>query len=136
MRSVLNGMAKNRRAVFALATLILTLVVPAFGSEAELHLPPLDGTFALFGTMIAGTTILWAGIVVCLAGLAFGVFEISAIKNLPAHKSMLEVSHLIFETCKTYMLQQGKMLMVFEAFIGACMVYYFGVLQHMPMSKV
>src|SRR5688572_23415257 len=49
---------------------------------------------------------------------------------------MLDVSHLIYETCKTYMIQQGKMLMVFEVFIGACMVYYFAVLQHMEFSKV
>ncbi len=136
MRSFCNWLAKNRGGALALATLVLTLVAPALGSEADLHLPPLDGTFALFGTTVTGHQVLWAGMVVCLLGLAFSLIMIASVKNLPAHQSMLDVSHLIYETCKTYMLQQGKMLIVFEVFIGACMIYYFAVLQHMEFSKV
>src|SRR5678816_1486612 len=58
------------------------------------------------------------------------------VQAMPAHKSMLDVSNIIYETCKTYLLQQGRLLLVLEAFIAACMIYYFGVLQHEPTSTV
>ena len=72
---------------------------------------------------------LVCGIVVCLLGLGFGIYQFLAVKKLPAHKSMLEVSQVIFETCKTYLLQQGKFLLILFVFIGACIAFYFGVLQ-------
>lgn len=121
-----------------LATLVLGFLssAPALASEADLVLPSLTGAYNIFGFETTGTGILWMGLVVCVLGLLFGIAQIAAIKNLPAHQSMLDVSHLIYETCKTYMIQQGKMLVVFEVFIGACIVYYFYGLQHMEMSKV
>ena len=137
MMKSLSWLFQNRGVkAFSLSALILMLAAPALGSEADLPLPPLTGTFQLFGLAITGTEVLVGGVVVCLLGIAFGLYEISSVKKMPAHKTMLDVSHLIYETCKTYMVQQGKMLLVFEAFIGACIVYYFAALQHMPMSKV
>jgi K(+)-stimulated pyrophosphate-energized sodium pump len=114
------------------------LMVPslAFASEADLVLPALTGDYNVFGMTLSGPSILWGGLVVCVLGLLFGLYEIASIKRLPAHQSMLDVSHLIYETCKTYMLQQGRLLIVFEAFIGLCIIYYFYSLQHMPVSKV
>ena len=115
-----------------------TALVPAaaFASEAELHIPELNTTFNLFGNPVAGTTILTAGIGVGVLGLLFGLMEFSRIKRMRAHKSMLDVSALIYETCKTYLLQQGKLLILLECFIGACIFYYFYALQHMELPKV
>lgn len=117
---------------------ILGLVMPsfAFASEADLVIPELTNTFTLFGTQLTGTQILTAGIFVVLAGMIFGMMMFMGIKKLPAHKAMLNISHLIYETCKTYLFQQGKLLVVMELAIGLCMIYYFGFLKHLEGSKV
>ena len=101
----------------------------ARASEADLHLPELNMVYNLFGTEISGNALLGWGMVISALGMVFGLVEFNRIKNLKAHKSMLDISHLIYETCKTYMIQQGKLLIVLELFIGACIVYYFGVLE-------
>ncbi len=117
---------------------ICGLLVPsfAFASEADLLIPELTNTFTVFGTQMTGNQILTAGIFVVLAGMIFGMMMFMGIKKLPAHKSMLNISHLIYETCKTYLFQQGKLLVVMEIFIGACMIYYFGFLKGLAGSKV
>jgi K(+)-stimulated pyrophosphate-energized sodium pump len=118
----------------ALAVLILPL--RAFASELDLEIPAIDTTYQLFGNAVSGHTLLLLGIGVCVLGMAFGLLMFSQVKRMPAHKSMLDVSNIIYETCKTYLLQQGLLLIVLEVFIGACIVYYFGVLQHMTVAKV
>jgi K(+)-stimulated pyrophosphate-energized sodium pump len=119
-----------------LSLFTLGMSVSAFASEAELNIPELNTTYQLFGMSVTGTSILGWGMVVALLGMVFGLIEFSRIKGLPAHRSMLEVSNLIYETCKTYLFQQGKLLLLLEAFIGACIFYYFLFLQHMELSKV
>ena len=104
--------------------------------EADLKLPPLDVPFIVGGMEISGTAILYFGILVSLLGMLFGFIEFGRVRALPAHKSMLEVSALIYETCKTYLLQQIKFLVVLEILIGACIVYYFSALMHFETSKV
>jgi K(+)-stimulated pyrophosphate-energized sodium pump len=111
--------------IFALVPLFLLAAAPAFASEVELHIPDLNVMFNVFGMAISGTTILGWGMLVALVGMAFGLMEFMKIKKLPAHKSLLEISELIYETCKTYLMQQGKFLVVLELFIGACIFYYF-----------
>ncbi|OFZ81435.1 MAG: sodium-translocating pyrophosphatase [Bdellovibrionales bacterium RIFOXYD1_FULL_55_31] len=108
----------------------------AFASEVELKIPELSTMYNLFGATISGTSILGFGMIVCLLGMLFGWIEFRKIKKLPAHQSMLDVSHLIYETCKTYLLQQGKLLILLEAFIGICIFYYFFVLQGLELSRV
>jgi K(+)-stimulated pyrophosphate-energized sodium pump len=108
----------------------------AHASEADLIIPDLSVSFNVFGTTVAGTTILTAGIVIALVGMAFGVMEFMRVRKLPAHQSLLDVSSLIYETCKSYLLQQGKFLIVLEAIIGVCIIYYFGFLEHMGAGKV
>ena len=115
---------------------LATLSTSAFASEAELHIPELNVMYTLFGMSVTGTQLLGWGMVVGFLGMIFGLVEFMKIKNLPAHKSMLDVSALIYETCKTYMLQQGKLLIVLELFIGSCIFYYFFGLQHMELPKV
>ena len=89
----------------------------AYASEAELHIPPLNTIFNIFGSQVSGTSILMAGMVVSALGMVFGLVEFSRVRALPAHKSMLDISALIYETCKTYLFQQGKFLFVLELLI-------------------
>src|SRR5665213_1311403 len=101
--------------------------------EAELKLPDL-GTVLFQG--INGRTLLMAGIGVSLLGLVFGLMMYKHLRNLPVHESMLEISELIYETCKTYLLTQGKFLIILEIFIGFVIVLYFGILSHLPTFQV
>jgi len=103
------------------------------GGEANLVLPDL-GAVDFHG--INGRTLLMAGLVVCVLGLAFGMTIFTQLKNLPVHKSMRDISELIYETCKTYLVTQGKFILILELFIGVIMIFYFGVLQHMDAPKV
>ena len=96
------------------------------GGEAALVLPDLGQSTFLGG--IDGRTLLLAGLFVCALGLIFGLVTYSQLKNMPVHKSMLEVSELIYETCKTYLLTQGKFLMFLWVFIGIAVAVYFGKL--------
>ena len=116
-------------AVAAGGMFVWTLFSPALAhaSEAELKLPSLDVN--VVGGFTGSSLLTW-GLLVCVLGLAFGIWQMFQIKNLPVHKSMADVSSLIWETCKTYLLTQGKFILVLEVFIGIIMVIYFGVLQH------
>jgi K(+)-stimulated pyrophosphate-energized sodium pump len=108
----------------------------AFASELDLELPVIDTTYTLFGMAVPGRVLLLAGLAVCALGMLFGLVMFQQVKRMPAHKSMLDVSATIYETCKAYLLQQGKLLAVLEIFIAACIVYYFGVLEHKDAGTV
>lgn len=114
----------------------LTMGSSVYASETDLVLPDLNINFDLFGNQITGRSILLWGFVIVALGLVFGIREFAKIKALPAHKSMLDVAELIYQTCKTYLMQQGKLLIALEVFIGLCIVYYFYGLRDMEMSKV
>ncbi len=103
------------------------------GGEASLILPDL-GQSEFMG--VNGRTLLMGGLGVCVLGLLFGLVVYQQLKALPVHASMREISELIYETCKTYLLQQGKFLVILEAFIGAIIVLYFGVLQRFEPFRV
>ncbi|MBX7143172.1 MAG: sodium-translocating pyrophosphatase [Oligoflexia bacterium] len=132
----MTAFARRLFAFVALLGVVASTSDVAFASEAELHIPSLDVMFNLFGTQVSGHQLLLMGLIVPILGLVFGYLEFLKIRNLPAHRSMLDVSALIYETCKTYLLQQGKFLVVLELLIGGCIFYYFSVLQHMEMMKV
>jgi K(+)-stimulated pyrophosphate-energized sodium pump len=92
------------------------------GGEVNLRLPSLEqGSF--FG--MNGHQFLLGGLVVCVLGLLFGLWTYLGVRKLPVHRSMSEISELIYETCKAYMVQQGKFLLVLEVFIGVVIVAYF-----------
>src|SRR6478752_2574139 len=118
----------------ALLALPLLSQQPHAGGEANLVLPDLDQ--AVFFGGIGGRTLLMGGLVVCALGLAFGLAMYNQLKNMPVHSSMLEISELIYETCKTYLITQGKFLLLLEVFIGSIIVFYFGALQHFSFEKV
>jgi len=109
----------------------------AQASEKDLVLPTdRSAVFKLFGLSLTGDQILTGGILVCLIGFAFGLFEYLKLKSLPAHKSMLDVSTLIYGTCRTYLFQQAKLLGALFVVIGGTMVFYFGFLQKMHVPDV
>jgi K(+)-stimulated pyrophosphate-energized sodium pump len=118
---------------FMLAAALLPFISRA--SEADLPIPDLSTSyFQQFG--MNGHTLLTWGILIILFGMLFGLLQFIQIKKLPAHKSMLAVSNIIYETCKTYMLQQGKFLIILFAIIGSLIFYYFFGLNHMEFSRV
>ncbi len=105
-------------------TMAPTAEVQHAGGEANLQLPDLASVNFFGGT--SGRTLLMAGLAVCALGLLFGLMIYTQLKNMPVHRSMREVSELIYETCKTYLITQGKFLMILWLFIGAIMTVYFG----------
>ncbi len=111
------------------------LPILSMASEADLPIPDLSSSyFSLFG--MNGHTLLFWGILVIAFGMLFGLLQFIKIKKLPAHKSMLAVSDIIYQTCKTYMHQQGKFLVILFVIIGAAIFYYFFGLNHMEFGKV
>lgn len=109
--------------------LLFFLLIPAasFASEADLVIPELTAD---------QNQLLYYGIVICVLGLLFGLYQFFQVKKMPAHKSMLDVAQIIFETCKTYLIQQGKFLIILFAFIGICIGFYFGYLQEQSVGGV
>ncbi|WP_438008575.1 sodium-translocating pyrophosphatase [Sorangium sp. So ce321] len=105
----------------------------ASASESDLVLP--DLSTQSFGG-IDGHTLLLGGIGVCVLGFVFGLVTFSQLNKLPVHRAMREISELIYETCKTYLVTQFKFILLLEVLIGAVMVLYFGVLRHMEATKV
>src|SRR5262245_33941609 len=108
---------------FAAAIVALLGADSAFASEASLKLPEFDPT---------SRNILMTGILVSALGMAFGLFQYMQLRNLPVHKSMLEISELIYATCKQYLVTQGKFIGILWIFIGAVIVLYFGFLLQDP----
>ncbi len=104
------------------------------GGEANLILPDL-GTVTFFGG-ISGRSLLMGGLVVCALGLLFGLTIYTQLRNMAVHQSMREISELIYETCKTYLITQGRFLLILWVFIGAIILFYFGFLQHFAFSRV
>jgi len=123
------GTALRKLSVPGLLALLVGMLLPAmsFASELDLQLPTLDA---------GQRQLLIYGLVVCVLGMAFGLLMFNQVKAMPAHKAMLDVSHIIYETCKAYLLKQGQLLIVLEVFIGACIVYYFGFVQHLDAMRV
>jgi K(+)-stimulated pyrophosphate-energized sodium pump len=105
----------------------------AWASEADLVIPDLSSQSFLG---IDGHTLLLGGLLICGLGLLFGIVTYHQLKNLPVHSSMREISELIYETCKTYLVTQGKFILLLEAFIGTIIVIYFGWLRDMSPDKV
>src|SRR3954466_12996040 len=111
--------------------------ISSYGSEADLKIPELSGVhFESGGRSINGLTLLYGGLAVCMLGLVFGWVQYAQTKALDVHVSMQNVSNVIWETCKTYLFQQGKFLAVLWVLIAACIGYYFLVLQQVPFGNV
>jgi K(+)-stimulated pyrophosphate-energized sodium pump len=107
----------------------------AHADESRIVLPDFSSASFIFG-LLDGHTVLLFGMFVSLVGFVFGVVMYGQIRDLPVHRSMREISELIYETCKTYLLTQVKFILLLEIFIGAIIVAYFGWLRDLEMSKV
>ncbi len=107
-----------------LLLLLSAFILPAltFASEADLVIP----------AEIKSQNILYWGFLITILGLLFGLYQFVQVKKLKAHQSMLDVAQVIYETCKTYLKQQGRFLMILFVFIGAAVAFYFGYLSHDP----
>jgi len=105
-------------------------------SEADLKVPALDTV--RFDTLggVSGITLMYLGILVCAVGAVFGIAQYWQTKKLPVHKSMSDVSQIIWETCKTYLFQQGKFLAVLWLLIGTCIFFYFKILEGLSWGNV
>jgi K(+)-stimulated pyrophosphate-energized sodium pump len=103
--------------------------------EANLKLPDMSGV-SFLSDSISGYNLLRIGLIFCGLGLLFGLIIYMQLKNAPVHRAMREISELIYETCKTYLITQGKFILILEAFIAVVIVLYFGVLQHNDASRV
>ncbi|HZR31959.1 MAG TPA: sodium-translocating pyrophosphatase [Terriglobales bacterium] len=114
-------------AVFGLVALSAAgcMAQPEAGGEANLRLPDLSQVSFLG---MNGHNLLLIGIGFCVLGLLFGLAMYVNLKNLPVHRAMREISELIYETCKTYLITQGKFILILETFIAVIIVLYFGVL--------
>ena len=117
------------------AGIVLTLPSALHASEADIKIPDLR-TVSFFDGSVTGMNVLMIGLVVCMLGVVYGWMQYLQTKNLQVHKSMADVSQIIWETCKTYLWQQGKFLAVLWLLIAACMIYYFGVLSHNSAGHV
>lgn len=116
----------SKRIIGLIPILLVAVSSSLLAGEADLKIPP----------MIQSSGLLQAGLVICLLGMLFGLYEFLHLKKLKAHVSMLEVSETIFQTAKTYLIQQGKFLIILEVLIGACIAFYFGALRGMPAGVV
>jgi K(+)-stimulated pyrophosphate-energized sodium pump len=133
-----NGCSALHKAITAAGLLLLSGTV-AFaeshegGDEANLKLPDLSKVSFLG---VNGHRLLLFGLLVCVFGLLFGLAIYRRLKNLPVHRTMREISELIYETCKTYLITQGKFLMLLWVFIAVVIVLYFGWLSPVPGKSV
>ena len=131
----------KRRYMTVAALLGTGLLLPTFasaqehagGGEANLVLPDLSSVNFLG---INGHALLIYGLVICFFGLLFGLTIYMQLKNLPVHRSMLEISELIYETCKTYLVTQGKFILLLWTFIAVIIALYFGVLAPVPGKPI
>jgi len=118
--------------LFSLVYLVL-FASGVLASEVDLILPDLSSVY--FGTL-SGRTLLMIGLLICLLGLLFGYLIYTKLKKLPVHKSMSDISELIYETCKTYLITQGKFIIFLELLLAIIIIVYFGLLRHFELYKV
>jgi K(+)-stimulated pyrophosphate-energized sodium pump len=117
--------------------LALAFGAAARASEADVRIPDLHSVrFQLFGSDVGGVTLLYLGLVICVLSVVFGLIQYTQTRALEVHSSMRNVSNIIWETCKTYLFQQGKFLAVLWIVIAACIAYYFLGLQHNSLGHV
>lgn len=117
-------------ALLAMFAVMFLGISPALASEADLVVPSIRQISP------SSYSLLVIGICISVIGLIFGLIEFLKIRKLDVHKAMDDVGNTIFETCKTYLVQQGKFLLVLEILIGLCIAFYFGYLQHMGFKGV
>ncbi len=120
---------------YSLGIIFFLMTPMAFAGEADIKIPDLTQV-SFIGGSLGGLTILNIGLLICAIGMIFGWFQYTQTKNLPSHQAMLDVSDTIWETCKTYLFQQGKFLAGLWVLIAICIIYYFIGLQGNTIGAV
>lgn len=115
--------------VLSLLAFAIVAFLPGWASagEADIVLPALSGGQKFF---------LGLGLLVCIAGCGFGIWQAKQLRAMPAHRSMLDVAEVIYSTCKTYLMTQAKLLILLWILIGAIIFWYFKVLSEMALMDV
>ena len=119
----------------AAGIVLLCSASAALASEAELILPDLKSVKFLSNTIDGRDLLMW-GLLICVLGAVFGIVQYLQLKAMKVHKSMLDISELIYETCKTYLLTQGKFIFILWALVAVIIWVYFHLLRHMESAKV
>ncbi|MDE2027383.1 MAG: sodium-translocating pyrophosphatase [Candidatus Omnitrophica bacterium] len=119
---------------FLSLTAFFLCISTAWAGESDLIVPDLSTVPLIFN--LNGRSALMLGLIICGMGAFFGIYQFGQLKKMPVHQSMKEISELIYSTCKTYLIAQGKFLLLLEALIGSVMVAYFGWLRHFDVGKV
>ena len=123
-------MKKTLSSILLSLFVLFGVSIPTFASEADLVVPNIKET------SLDSYNLLIIGLIVSVIGIIFGFIEYLRIKKIDVHEVMANVGNTIFETCKTYLIQQGKFLLILEALIGLCIVFYFGFLEEMNIKNV
>ena len=123
-------MKKTLSSILLSLLVLFGISIPTFASEADLVVPNIKET------SLDSYNLLIIGLIVSVIGIIFGFIEYLRIKKIDVHEVMANVGNTIFETCKTYLIQQGKFLLILEALIGLCIVFYFGFLEEMNIKNV
>jgi len=125
-----------KRKLFLGSLSFLMFPMASLASEADLKIPDMrESVFPMLGG-IDGWDLLFYGLIFVIFGWIFGIWTYAKIKNIKAHKSMLHISNIIYETCKTYLIQQGKFLLILLGIVAVAIFYYFFGLSHMSLPKV
>jgi len=125
------------RQLVALAAAVLVYSPDATAGETHIQIPDLHAvSFPLPGGPVSGLAVLYAGLVVCALGLLFGLWQYLQTRRLPVHPAMADVSNTIWETCKTYLQQQGRFLIGLWGLIALCIAYYFAGLSRESFFSV
>ncbi|MDR3752235.1 MAG: sodium-translocating pyrophosphatase [Terracidiphilus sp.] len=138
------GIAALLKRQYRIVAALMGLLLPAFagaqdhagGGEANLTLPDLKSVVFDHFFGLNGHALLTIGLLFCVGGLLFGLAIYVQLKNLPVHRTMLEISDLIYETCKTYLVTQGKFILLLWAFIAVVISMYFGWLAPVPDKPI
>ncbi|MDR1086853.1 MAG: sodium-translocating pyrophosphatase [Endomicrobium sp.] len=127
--------ALSLKKIVAVFVFFIAFIAKALASEANLVVPDLS-LVSFLGNAVNGKSLLMFGFVVCVFGLLFGISHFISIKKLPVYGSMKAISDLIYETCKTYLVTQGKFIIILELLLALIIVVYFGWLEHFSAIKV
>ncbi|OGS19296.1 MAG: sodium-translocating pyrophosphatase [Elusimicrobia bacterium RIFOXYA2_FULL_50_26] len=121
------------KSFFVMLGALMVSVPVVFAGESDLILPDLKSVYFLG---VDGHSLLFWGLLICVFGLVFGMVQFMRIKAMPVHKSMREISELIYETCKTYLITQGKFILILEFMLAVIIVVYYGGLRHFAFNTV
>jgi K(+)-stimulated pyrophosphate-energized sodium pump len=126
----------HRARIMLPLTALFYCAAEAHASDADIKIPPLNTVTFSGLNGISGVWLMYAGLIVCALGMIFGLVQYKRTKALPVHECMASVSAMIWETCKTYLLQQGKFLVVLWLLVASCMFFYFRMLEHLSFSAL